>query len=108
MVNIAIEVASRNDNAWLELQESLQTQSFLFTTACCVQSNIHGLINTSCIRYHTTIDPSHSPSPAVQKYHTRTSVSVEIPYDQFSTVISSSHSNNCIGDPGSIGEEPVP
>ena len=36
MVNIAIEVASWNDNAWLELQESLPTQSFLLTTACCV------------------------------------------------------------------------
>ena len=49
------------------------------TSACCVHSNVYGLANIHCIRYHTTVDSSHSTSSPLQKYHTLTSVSVDIP-----------------------------
>ena len=50
------------------------------TTACCVHSNVYGLINTCCIRYLTVIDSIHSTSPPVHIYHTLTSESVELPH----------------------------
>ena len=65
------------------------------TSTCCVHSNVHGLANIHCIRYHTTVDSSHSTSPPVQKYHHPTSGSVELPW--FNKTRNSS----------SIGEEPV-
>ena len=48
------------------------------TTACCVQSNVYGLHNIHWVRYITAVDPFHSTSSTVQKYHTLTSGSVEI------------------------------
>ena len=49
------------------------------TSACCVHSNVYGLCNIHWIRYLTAVDPSHSTSSAVHKYHTLISGSVEIP-----------------------------
>ena len=66
------------------------------TSVCCVNSNGYCLGNTCCIRYRTTVDSSHSTSPAVQTYHTSTSASENIPPD---TIARNS---------SSIGEEPVP
>ena len=66
------------------------------TSSSCVNSNGYGLGHTCCIRYHTTVDSSHSTSPAVQTYNTLTSASENFPLG--TTARNSS----------SIGKEPVP
>ena len=66
------------------------------TSACWVHSNVYGLGNIHCIRYLTAVDPFHSTSSAVQKYHHLTSGSVEIPLATWT------------GNSSSIGKEPVP
>ena len=75
------------------------------TTACCVYSNVHVLVNTCRIRYHTAIDPIHSSSPPVHAYHTRTSVSVEVPNYKLPLYITCS--NNRVGNSSTIRVVPV-
>ena len=65
------------------------------TTACCVHSNVYCLINTRCIRYHTTVDPLHSTTSPLQILYHLTCGSINIP--KFTTP----------RNPSSIGEEPV-
>ena len=79
--------------------EQIASVNVHLTSACIVHSNEHGLVNTCCIRYLTVVDSSHSTSPPVQTYHTRTSVSVELPHDILSTVV--------VGNSSSIGVVPV-
>ena len=67
----------------------------LLTSACCVHSNVYGLINTCCIRYHTVVDSSHSTSPPVQNFYFPTRGSVDIP------LVTTARNSS------SIGEEPV-
>ena len=50
----------------------------LLTSTCIVYSNVYALVN-SCIGYLTVVDSVHSTSPPDHTYHTRTSVSVEVP-----------------------------
>ena len=70
--------------------------SISLTSTCCVHSNVYCLCDIHCIRYHTTVDSSHSTSPPLQTYHTLTSCSVDIPLDSTGR------------NPSSIGKEPVP
>ena len=69
------------------------------TSVCCVHSNIYGLVNNHWIRYLTAVDPIHSTSSTMQKYHHRLSVSVEIPLCCIDTLA---------GNSSCIGKEPVP
>ena len=78
------------------MNETGLTKSLSLTSASRVHSNVYGLCDIHYIRYHTTVDSSHSTSPPVQIYHHLTSSSVEVPGD--TTARNSS----------SIGEEPVP
>ena len=78
------------------MNETGPTQSLALTSACWVHSNVYGLENIHCIRYHTTVDSIHSTSPPVKKYCTRTSCPADVP--QTTTCWNSS----------SIGKEPVP
>ena len=62
------------------MNETGATQSLSLTSmrvCSTVHSNVYGLVNIHCIRYHTMVDSIHSTSPPVQKYHTLTSGSVE-------------------------------
>ena len=65
-------------------------------TSCRIYSNIYGLGNIQCIRYHTAVDSSYSTSPAMHKYLHLTSGSVHLPLCSRT------------GNPSSIGEEPIP
>ena len=65
------------------------------TSACCVHSNVYWPSDIHYIRYHTTVDSSHSTPPPVQTYHHQISGSVDIP--RLTRTRSS----------GSIREEPV-
>ena len=65
------------------------------TSACWVHSNVYGLVNIHCIRYHTVVDPFHSTSSAVHTYHHLISGSVEVPLVPWSR------------NPSFIGKEPV-
>ena len=67
----------------------------LLTSAYCVHSNVYGLINTCCFRYHTVIDPIHSTSPMVQVLYFPSCGSVDI------QLVTSTRNSS------SIGEEPV-
>ena len=81
------------------MNETGATQSLSLTSlSVCsiVHSNVYGLGDTHCIRYHTTVDSFLSTSPPLQTYYTLTSCSVEVPLD-----ITGRNSS-------SIGEEPVP
>ena len=49
------------------------------TIAYWVHSNVYGLGNIHCIRYHTTVDSFLSTSPPVQSYPHMTSGSVKVP-----------------------------
>ena len=60
------------------VEQNRNTQTMSLTSACCVHSNVHGLDNTPWIRYHTAVDPLHSTSSAVQKYHHPISGPVQI------------------------------
>ena len=73
-------------------------QYVLLTSACWVHSNVYGLRNIHCIRYVTAIDPIHSTSYALHKYHHLTSGSVEVPVCPFTMSI----------NPGFVGEKPIP
>ena len=77
-----------------EHNRSVQTMSL--TSACWVHSNVYGLGNVHWIRYHTAVDPIHSTSFTMQKYHHLTSGSVEIPL------------STSAGNSSSIGKVPVP
>ena len=46
------------------------------TIVCCVQSNVYGLGNIHCIRYHTRVDSFLSTLPPLQRYPHITSGSV--------------------------------
>ena len=72
-------------NISITFEQNMSANATL-TTVCCVHPNVHGLVNTCCIRYHTTVDSVHSTSPPVHAYHTLTSVSVEVPHDILSIV----------------------
>ena len=74
----------------------------LLTSTYCVHSNVYGLINTCCIRYHTPVDSIYSTSSANHTYQTRTcvSISVEVP-DKTSSI------DIKVGNCSPIGEEPV-
>ena len=74
------------------------TTELLTSRSVCsiVHSNVYGLVNIHCIRYHTVVDSFHSTLPPLQKYHTLTSSSMKVPL--YTTARNSS----------SIGEEPVP
>ena len=86
--NISIAVELRRDKFTMSL-----------TSACCVHSNVYGLVNIHWIRYLTAVDPIHSTSSTMQKYHHRLSVSVEIPLCCIDTLV---------GNSSCIGKEPVP
>ena len=66
------------------------------TSACCVHSNVYGLGDIHCIRYHTSVNSFVSTSLPVQKYPHMTSCSVDVPLD---TIAKNS---------SSIGKVPVP
>ena len=81
----------------VELKQDKFTMSL--TTASCVHSNVYGLVNIHWIRYLTAVDPIHSTSYTMQKYHHRLSVSVEIPLCCIDTLV---------GNSSFIRKEPVP
>ena len=56
-----------------------QNRSVHVSLTSCVHSYIYGLGNIHCIRYLTAVDPFHSTSSAVYKYHHLTPGAVEIP-----------------------------
>ena len=65
------------------------------TGAFCVYSNVYGLVDIFCIRYHTVVDPILSAYFPSHMYHHLTSGSVKIP-----VITSTDYSS-------SIGKEPV-
>ena len=62
------------------MNETEATQSQLLTSIwSTVHSNVYGLDNIHCIRYHTTVDSFLSTSPPLQTHYTLTSCSVKVP-----------------------------
>ena len=86
----------------LHSQNFKLVQNVPLTSVCWVHSNVYGLSNIHCIRYHTTVDSLHSTSPAMHKYYHLISGYVEVPLCANCIV------NNCTGKSTSIQEEPVP
>ena len=78
------------------VSQYLNTLYMPLTSSCCVYSNVYGLGNIHCIRYHTVVNSIGSTSRPAQVYHPMTSFSVEIPL----FIIAKNSS--------SIGEEPIP
>ena len=81
---------------WLQLSRDRSAVHVLLTSAGWVHSNVYGLDLIHCIRYLTAVDPFHSTSFAMQKYHHLTSGSVDIPLATWT------------GNSSSIRKEPVP
>ena len=67
------------------------------TSACCIHSNVYGLGNIHCIRYHTRVHSSYSTSPPVHVFHHLTWGTVEIP----------PYAWCCTGKCSTIGEGPI-
>ena len=79
------------------LCNQLTTELLTSLSVCStVQSNVYGLGDIHCIKYHTVVDSFHSSSPPLQTYHTLTSCSVKVRL--VTTALNST----------SIGKEPVP
>ena len=73
----------------------------IHTGVCRVHSNVYGLCDIHYIRYLTTVDSTHSTSPAMHMYYHLTSGSEEVPLCA-SCTISMERRNS-----SSIREEPV-
>ena len=112
MVIIIVQSYCSNDS--LEINSQMQISNSIFsglvpemfthsislyvplTSVCCIHSNVYGLGDIYCIWYLTAVDPTHSTSPAVQKYHHLTSGPIDFP------------PATGTGKSSFIGEEPVP